>query len=81
MKLTITNLLFGLCLSTPVLAEIDHLHETSLAISVDLTLHEVVEKTYQRNPQLELMQAQLTHVDALGKRAQSLWASELLKEL
>jgi outer membrane protein TolC len=76
MKLTITNMVFGLCLSMPVLAEIDHLHETSLAISADLTLHEVVERTYQRNPQLELMQARLTHVDALSRRAQSLWASD-----
>jgi len=45
MKLTITNVVFGLCLSMPVLAEIEHLHETSLAISADLSLHEVVEKT------------------------------------
>ena len=79
MTITNTSLIAGLCLSisTMVLAEADHNHESPLATSADLTLHDVVEKTYQRNPQLEVMQAQLKHVDALSKNTQSLWADDL----
>ena len=76
MKFKISILIIGLSISMLVLAETEHDHEAPLLISDDLSLHDVVEKTYQRNPQLEVMQARLKHVDALGIRSQSLWASD-----
>ena len=59
-----------------VLAETDHSHELPLPVSADLSLHDVVEKTYQRNPRLEVMQARLKHINALDVSSQSLWASD-----
>ncbi len=59
-----------------VLAETDHSHKSPLLISADLSLHDIVEKTYQRNPRLEVMQARLKHVKALNISSQSLWASD-----
>ena len=76
MKSTKISLVIGLCLPFITLAESDHMHESALTISADLSLHEVVEKTYQRNPQIEVMQARLTHVNALSKSAQSLLSGD-----
>ncbi len=78
MKLKITNLIIGLCLSMPMQAQTqhDHEHETALAISANLSLHDVVEKTYQRNPRLEVIQARLNHVKALNVKAHSIWESD-----
>ncbi len=78
MKINITSLVAVLFLSMPALiaAETAHKHESPLTISAGLSLHEVVEMTYQRNPQLEVMQARLKHVDALSKTTQSLWSSD-----
>jgi outer membrane protein TolC len=59
-----------------VLAETTHDHEAPLIISEGLSLHDVVEMTYQRNPQLEVIQARLKHVNALSKTTQNLWASD-----
>ena len=76
MKSTIISLIIGLCLSRSVLAASDHQHETALPSSVNLSLREVVEKTYERNPQLEVIQARLNHSVALIKSAEGLWASD-----
>jgi len=76
MKLTLTELLIFLCLSNSVLAETSHNHEKPLSISSNLSLHEVVEIAYQRNPQLRVMEARLNHVNALSRRTQSLWVSD-----
>lgn len=76
MKINTTSLILALCLPSLATAEPSHDHESPLAVSSDLTLHEVVEKAYQRNPQLEVMQARLKHVDALGKSARSLWSDD-----
>jgi outer membrane protein TolC len=78
MKLKITSLMIGLCLSMPMQAETEHQHEheVALAISANLSLHQVVEKTYQRNPRLEVIQARLHHVEALNVKAHSLWESD-----
>jgi len=59
-----------------VLAETDHGHEVPMLVSDNLSLHDVVEKTYQRNPRLKVMQARLKHVDALSISSQSFWASD-----
>ena len=76
MKSTIISLIIGLCLSRSVLAASDHQHETALPSSVNLSLREVVEKTYERNPQLEVIKARLNHSEALIKSAEGLWASD-----
>lgn len=82
MKLKMTMLIVGLCQSMLVFAQgeqetnIGHLHESPLIISADLSLNEVVEKTFQRNPQLMVLQARLQHADALRNKAQSLWADD-----
>ena len=82
MKLKMTMLIVGLCQSMLVFAQgeqetnIGHLHESPLIIAADLSLNEVVEKTYQRNPQLMVLQARLQHADALRNKAQSLWADD-----
>ncbi|MEE4290943.1 MAG: TolC family protein [Cycloclasticus sp.] len=82
MKLKMTMLIVGLCQSMLVFAQgeqetnIGHLHESPLIIAADLSLNEVVEKTFQRNPQLMVLQARLQHADALRNKAQSLWADD-----
>ena len=76
MKSTIISLIIGLCLSHCVLAASDHQHTDSLPTSVNLSLREVVEKTYERNPQLEVIKARLNHSEALSKSAEGLWASD-----
>ncbi len=76
MKSTIIILIVGLCLSCSVLAASEHQHETSLPSSANLSLREVVEKTYERNPQLDVIQARLNHSEALSKSAEGLWASD-----
>lgn len=65
-----------LCLSIPAQADTDHRHESPLDVFHELSLHDVVEKTYQRNPRHEVMQARLNHADALNISSQSLWASD-----
>lgn len=76
MKFKISMLIIGLSISMSVLSETDHAHDAPLLTSNDLSLHDVVEKTYQRNPRLEVMQARLKHVNALNISSQSLWASD-----
>jgi len=82
MKLKMTILIVGLCQSMLVFAQgeqntnIDHKHTSPLIISADLSLNEVVEKTFQRNPQLAVLQARLQHAEALSNKAQSLWADD-----
>ena len=76
MKINTTSLILALCLPCIVMAEADHRHESPLTVSADLTLHEVVEKTYQRNPQIEVMHARLKHVDALSQSTQSLLSGD-----
>ncbi len=76
MKINTTSLILAFCLPSVVMAEPDHSHESPLTVSADITLHEVVEKTYQRNPQIEVMQARLKHVDALSLSAQSLLSGD-----
>jgi cobalt-zinc-cadmium efflux system outer membrane protein len=66
----------NLFVSISVFAETDHDHAEPLVISEQLTLHDVVEKTYQRNPRIEAMQARLKHVKAQNNSTQSLWASD-----
>lgn len=75
-KISLICLLTGLSSSIIAYAETDHAHEIPLAISHDFTLHDVVEKTYQRNPRLQTMQARLKHIDALEQNTQSLWADD-----
>ena len=76
MKSTIISLIIGLCLSHCVLAASDHQHTDSLPTSVNLSLREVVEKTYERNPQLDVIQARINHSAALSKSAEGLWSSD-----
>ncbi|MBL1141377.1 MAG: TolC family protein [Proteobacteria bacterium] len=68
--------ILNLLLPISVFAETDHDHAKPLLIYEELTLHDVVEKTYQRNPRLEVVQARLKHVDAQNNSTQSLWASD-----
>ena len=74
------SLLIGSFLSAPALCEtnggFNHSHQTPLPISADLTLHEVVEKTWQRNPRIQVIQARLKHLEALEKKATSLIADD-----
>ena len=44
--------------------------------SDSLSLHEVVEKTWLRNPQRDVLSARLQHVDARQKTADSFWAND-----
>ncbi|MBV1952231.1 MAG: TolC family protein [Cycloclasticus sp.] len=82
MKLKMTVLIVALCQQMFVFAQdeqdsnIDHAHTAPLITSAELSLHEVVEKTFQRNPQLAVLQARLQHADALRNKAQSLWADD-----
>ena len=69
-------LITGLLLANFVFAETDHEHNTPLPTSSDLSLHDVVEKTYQRNPRIQVMQARMKHIDAQLKSAQSLWPDD-----
>ena len=76
MKHKTKMLITCLCLSNIVFAETDHDHDSALAISQYLSLHEVVEKTYQRNPQLQVMRARMKHIDAQLQSAQSFLADD-----
>ena len=76
MKFIISIIVACLCLPIITMAETEHHHDTALPESTALSLHEVVEKTYKRNPRIEVMQARIKHVDALDKSTQSLWSSD-----
>ena len=82
MKLKMTIVIVGLCQSMFVFAQseqvaiIDHAHTTPLITSAELSLSDVVEKTFQRNPQLAVLQARLQHADALRNKAKSFWADD-----
>ena len=54
--------------------QVDHDYERALSLDESLTLHDVVEKTYQRNPRIEVIQARLKHVAALEVQSKSLVA-------
>jgi len=54
----------------------DHEHETPLAVASGLTLHDVVEHTYQRNPEIRIIEARLKHVNARMQRAKSFWPGD-----
>ncbi len=76
MKFIILNLIIGLSFFIPVFAQTVHDYDAELLISDNLTLHDIVEKTYQRNPRIEVMQARLKHVDALDNQSKSMWAAD-----
>lgn len=71
---TIALVLLGLPGLLPAAGE--HSHESPLPVSGDLTLHDVVEHTYQRNPEIRVIEARLKHVDAQMQRARSLWPDD-----
>lgn len=70
----------SLYLSHSVVAEpvSDHLPEehTPLEIAQDLTLQEVVEKTYQHNPLLQVLESRRRHNQSLAESASSSWAAD-----
>ena len=82
MKIKLTLLIIGLCQSMFVFAEseqvstIDHAHKATLITSAKLSLRDVIEKTFQRNPQLAVLQARLQHANALQKQASSFWSAD-----
>lgn len=76
MRFKTSVLIISLLLPEFVLAETNHEHDIPLSVSPDLTLRDVVEKTYQRNPRLEVIQARLKHVEALNISSHGLWASD-----
>ncbi len=69
-------LIISLCATSFVHAEIDHTHNTSLAVSADINLHEVVEKTFQHNPRIQVIQARLKDAEAQFNRTTSLWVDD-----
>ena len=76
MKKGIKTLIACLCLANITYAETNHEHDQPLVSSPELRLHDVVEKTYQRNPQLQVMQARMKHIDAQLKSTQSFWVDD-----
>ena len=82
MKFKMTMVIVGLCQSMFVFAQseqvstVDHAHTTPLLTSDKLSLRDVVEKTFQRNPQLAVLQARLQHANALRNQAKSFWSDD-----
>ena len=63
-------------MANTVLAESIHKHDEPLPISSELNLHDIVEKTYERNPQKNVIQARLKHIDAQLMSTESFWADD-----
>ena len=76
MKFFILNLTISLNFFIPVFGQTEHAHNAELLISDSLSLHDIVEQTYQRNPRIEVIQARLKHVEALDNRSKSMWAAD-----
>lgn len=82
MKIKLILLIIGLCQSMFVFAEseqvsaIGHAHIEPINISAKLSLRDVIEKTFQRYPQLAVLQARLLQANALQKQASSFWSSD-----